>query len=71
MIGTSDTDDKVSRINSHSMVGFASFSLAKSANVYAIRRDSMEFRDITNTRRENTHKNLKTYFITYKIRKMM
>ena len=29
MIGTSDTDDKVSRINSHSMVGKYSYSLVK------------------------------------------
>ena len=60
MIGTLEANDKESIINDHSIVGSASYNLAKEfKSLCDEKEESMVLRDITSTRRETTNINLK------------
>ena len=60
MIGTPEVDDKQSRMNTYSMVGSASFNLAKECKRLCDDETRVNgVKGTSNTRREKTHKNLK------------
>ena len=72
MIGTPEADDKESRMNVHSIVGSASYSLAKECKLLC--GDEVRVNGVKEHRKhkkEKTHLHLKKEFITYKITMML